>query len=145
MSAADELKARINTIEESYELFLAYAAQGASGEQVSKSSGQVREFLKRAEGALPELADLLARVVKERGIANAERYHTFIDVLRRDAGDALAAVQLVLAQSAISSQMIDNLNALIHVRALLTDVFLIDEILNPHAPQAPRAQSTGVD
>lgn len=145
MSAADELKARINTIEESYELFLAYAAQGASGEQVSKSSGQVCEFLKRTEGALPELADLLARVVKERGIANDERYHAFIEVLRRDAGDALAAVQLVLAQSAISSQMIDNFNALIHVRALLTDVFLIDEILNPHAPQAPRAQFTGGD
>ena len=87
----------------------------------------------------------MARVVKERGIANDERYHTFIEVLRRDAGDALAAVQLVLAQSAISSQMIDNFNALIHVRALLTDVFLIDEILNPHAPQAPRAQLTGGD
>ena len=29
----------------------------------------------------------------------------------------------------ISSQMIDNVNASIHVRALLTDVFVIDEIL----------------
>ena len=141
MSAADELKARIDTIEESYELFLAYAAQGVSGEQAAKSSGQVREFLQRTERALPELADLFARLVEERGIANAERYHAFIDVLRRDAGRALAPVQLVLAQSAISSQMIDNLNALIHIRALLTDVFLVDEILNPNAPQAPMAQS----
>ena len=140
MSAADELKARIDTIEESYELFLAYAAQGVSGEQAAKSSGQVREFLQRTELALPQLADLFAQLVEERGIANAERYHAFIDVLRQDAGNALAPVQLVLAQSAISSQMIDNLNALIHIRALLTDVFLIDEILDPNAPQAPMAQ-----
>ena len=140
MSAADELKARIDTIEESYELFLAYAAQGVSGEQAAKSSGQVREFLQRTERALLELSDLFARLVEERGIAHAERYHAFIDVLRRDAGNALAPVQLVLAQSAISSQMVDNLNALIHIRALLTDVFLIDEILNPNAPQAPMAQ-----
>ncbi len=41
---------------------------------------------------------------------------------------------MVLAQPGIGSQMIDNLNALIHLRALLTDVFLIDEILNPRIP-----------
>jgi hypothetical protein len=29
----------------------------------------------------------------------------------------------------ISSQMIDNINASIHVRALLTDVFIIDEVI----------------
>ena len=35
----------------------------------------------------------------------------------------------MLAQPSISSQLIDNLNASIHVRALLIDLFLIDEIL----------------
>ena len=49
-------------------------------------------------------------------------------MLDRDARNSLAAVQLVLAQPAISSQLIDNLNASIHLRALLTDLFLIDEI-----------------
>jgi hypothetical protein len=29
----------------------------------------------------------------------------------------------------MSSQLVDNLNASIHIRALLTDVFLIDEAL----------------
>jgi hypothetical protein len=38
-------------------------------------------------------------------------------------------VDLVLAQPAISSQLIDNLNASIHLRALLTDLFLITEIV----------------
>jgi hypothetical protein len=38
-------------------------------------------------------------------------------------------LRLVLGQQGISSQMIDNINASIHVRALLTDVFVVDEIL----------------
>ena len=50
---------------------------------------------------------------------------------------------LALAQPAISSQLIDNLNASIHLRALLTDLFLIDEILKvnsqPFATQEPAA------
>ena len=52
-------------------------------------------------------------------------------VLDRDSRDSLAAIELVLAQPVISSQLIDNLNASIHLRALLTDLFLIDEILKP--------------
>jgi hypothetical protein len=39
------------------------------------------------------------------------------------------AQRLVLAQQAMSSQPMDNLNASIHIRALLTDIFLIDETL----------------
>ena len=53
-------------------------------------------------------------------------------MIDRDARDAQAALQLVLAQPAISSQMVDNLNASIHLRALLTDLFLIDEVLKAH-------------
>lgn len=49
-------------------------------------------------------------------------------MLDRDARDSLAAIELVLAQTAISSQLIDNLNASIHLRALLTDIFLLDGI-----------------
>jgi hypothetical protein len=53
----------------------------------------------------------------------------FLAVLDRDARDSLAAMELVLAQPAISSQLIDNLNASMHLRALLTDVFLLGEVL----------------
>ncbi len=134
MSAADELKARVDTIEEAYEFFLAYAAQGVSGEQAIKSAGQVREFLQRSTLALTELADLLAALVDERKLDSPGVYRDFIEVVRRDAGTAGAAIRLVLVQTAISSQMVDNLNAMIHVRALLTDVFLIDEIISPRVP-----------
>ena len=57
----------------------------------------------------------------------AEPYHAFIAMLNKDAADARTAVGLVLAQPSISSQLVDNLNASIHLRALLTDLFLMDE------------------
>jgi hypothetical protein len=38
-------------------------------------------------------------------------------------------LKLTLAQPSISSQLVDNLNASIHLRTLLTDIFLVDEIV----------------
>jgi hypothetical protein len=128
-TAQAELRDRINTIEESYEYFLAYAAQGLAGDAAAKWGGQVRDYLQRTDTALTGLADLFTSFVKQQGLESADRYHSFIAVLERDARDAQAAVQLVLAQASISSQLIDNLNASIHLRALLTDLFLIDESL----------------
>jgi hypothetical protein len=48
-------------------------------------------------------------------------------ILEEDARKSQAELRLVLAQRAINSQLVDNLNASIHLRALLTDLFLIDE------------------
>jgi hypothetical protein len=67
--------------------------------------------------------------VKEEGLEPADKYLAFFAVLDRDARDSLAAIELVLAQPAISSQLMDNLNASIHLRALLTDLFLVGEIV----------------
>ena len=67
----------------------------------------------------------------------ARPYRAFVDVLERDARDASAAIRLVLAQPAIGSQIVDNLNASIHLRALLTDLFLIDEVLKLHKHDGP--------
>ena len=50
-------------------------------------------------------------------------------------------MQLVLAQPSISSQLVDNLNASIHLRALLTDLFLIDEVLKTHRTASVRPVS----
>ncbi len=74
--------------------------------------------------------------MKSEQLAPAERYQAFFAVLARDAADSVAAVELVLAQRAISSQLIDNLNASIHLRALLTDLFLLAEILETQQAQA---------
>ena len=70
-------------------------------------------------------------------------YAAFQAVLARDARDSLAAVELVLAQPTISSQLIDNLNASIHLRALLTDLFLIDEIVKGNQKQESPAGAAG--
>src|ERR1700722_13629204 len=129
---SEDIVARCGAIEECYEYLLAYDAQGLSGEGPSQSGGQLRVFLSRAVDALTGMAEAYAGVVKEEGLQPAERYDGFLAVLKRDAQDTLAIVELVLSQPVLSSQLIDNLNASIHFRALLTDLFLIDELLKLH-------------
>jgi len=123
------VRERCDAIEECYEFMLAYAAQGVAGEAGSPNADQLRTLLARAEEALVGLADTFAAAVAEAALEPAAPYRSFLAVLDRDALDSRAAFQLVLAQPAISSQLVDNLNASIHVRALLTDIFLIDEVL----------------
>ena len=132
MNSADilaDLRARIDVIEEAYEFFLAYASQGLSSDKDSDTGRQAREYLERCDAALTDFGDFLTGFVGRLGVTPAARYLAFIQVTDGDARRAQAAVQLVLAQRAISSQMVDNLNASIHLRALLTDLFLIDEVL----------------
>ncbi|PYR70116.1 MAG: hypothetical protein DMF87_09080 [Acidobacteria bacterium] len=132
MTLREELAQRCETIEQAYEFMLAYAAQGLSGDAASQSGGQLRDLLSRATAALQGLSDQYGALVDAEHLQPRDTYAAFLQVLRRDAGDALAAMNLVLAQPSISSQTVDNLNASIHVRALLTDLFLIDEILRGH-------------
>jgi len=122
----DDVRERCNAIEECYEFMLAFAAQELPSDQGSGSGSQVREQLSRAVEALSGLANAYSSAVKQDGQA-VEPYRAFLTVLDRDANDSLAAIEMVRAQPVISSQVIDNLNASIHLRALLTDLFLIDE------------------
>jgi hypothetical protein len=124
--ARAELGRRCNTIEEAYEFMLAFAAQGMASDA---HNSQVREFLRKCDDALADLPGFLKSFVSHLTLESDAPYSAFLNVLERDARDARAAVQLVLAQPSISSQLVDNLNASIHLRALLTDLFLIDEIL----------------
>jgi hypothetical protein len=124
-----EIRKRCDAVEGCYEFMLAYAAQGLPSDQGSASGGQIREFLNRAVEALAGLPKTCAQAVKEEGLEPADKYLAFFAVLDRDASDSLAALELVLAQPVISSQLIDSLNASIHLRALLTDLFLVSEIL----------------
>ena len=121
------LAERIEAIEQAYELMLAYAAQGRQDDADDSSS--IRRFLQRADAAL----DGLAICLREEDTTGAEAFGDFIAVLEDDARRTRAALRLVLAQKALSSQLIDNLNASIHIRALLTDIFLIDEVLKSGA------------
>ena len=124
-----EIEDRCDAIEECYEFLLGYAGQGLPDEHGSQSGSQVRDYLRKAAQALTALAEACAKTVKEQRLESPEKYQAFFTVLDRDARDSLAAIELVLAQPTISSQLIDNFNASIHVRALLTDLFLVSEVL----------------
>ena len=119
-----DLDSRIDAIEQAYEFMLAYAAQGLPGDAGSQSGGELRQLMGRAAEALSGLAAAI-----DAAPQRSAELAAFRDVVNQDACHSLAAMRLVLAQPAISSQMVDNLNGSIHLRALLTDLFLLDEIL----------------
>ena len=128
-SAREEIARRVDAIESGYEMMLGYAAQGLATDQGAASSGQLREFLKRFDHALTGLADQYRALASAEKREPRESIDAFLEVLARDAAAAQAGIRMVLGQRGISSQLVDNLNASIHVRALLTDLFLIDELL----------------
>jgi hypothetical protein len=128
-----DISERCDTIEECYEFMLAYAAQGLPGDEGTQSGSQIRGYLGRAVTAISGLAEGCATAVKQERPELVERYKAFLAVLDRDARDSLAAIELVLAQPTIGSQLIDNLNASIHLRALLTDLFLLSDALKAQA------------
>jgi len=118
-----------NAIEECYEFTLAFAAQGILNDRESPHGGQLRELLSRAVEAAAALPEAYAAMLAALGLATSPKYDKFLRVLRTDTANALAAMELVLMQARISSQLIDNLNASLHIRTLLTDIFLLDEII----------------
>ena len=134
-SATQALQAHVDVVEETYEFCLAYAAKGVNAQMAVSNDKLVRERLEKMEATLAKLPASFLALAEERGSESGDRYQAFIEIMRRDSAAGLAAVQLVLAQPGITSQMVDNLNGMIHLRALLTDVFLLDEILRPNAAQ----------
>ena len=123
----EDLRRRCNIVEECYEFMLAYAAQGVAADTGDKGS-QLRNLLGRAVEALKGLPEAYESAIGKDGLEPADKHRAFLTVLEMDSRHALAAIELVLAQPAISSQLIDNLNASIHLRSLLTDLFLVDEV-----------------
>jgi hypothetical protein len=122
---ATEFLQRCEVIEECYEFLLAYAGQGLPSDE----GEQVRNFLQRAAEALTGLAESCRRAIRNSDLEPPEPYEDFCSMLERDARNSLAVIHVVLVRPSISSQLVDNLNASSHLRALLTDLFLIGEIL----------------
>ena len=133
-TATSALKDRIDAIEGGYEFFLSYAAKGLRGDP--GTGGELRDCLRRMDTAMDRLGEFLSTLVSERGLEPLPPYDAFLEVVGQDARRAQLAIRLVMAQPGISSQVIDNLNASVHLRALLTDLFLVDEILRPRASDA---------
>ena len=105
----------IEVIESGYEFLLAYAAQGRDSDD-GPGGSEVRTTLSGMSEAAAEITTDLSSDESK-----------FAAVVVDDAGKAGAAIELVLAQEKIGSELVDNLNASIHLRALLTDLFLLSE------------------
>jgi hypothetical protein len=128
--ARKKLDEHIDTIESGYEFMLAYAAQGHEASAgAADHETELRRYLTSIDKALEDLSQVITIVATDRNGDAVDSSRYFLDVLESDARKAQSAVRLVLAQASISSQLIDNLNASIHLRALLTDLFVFDEAL----------------
>lgn len=111
---SNSLHTHIEAVEAGYEFLLAYAAQGRESDQGS----EVRDMLT----AMRDAAEAIGESLSDGD--------GFVEIVVDDARKSLAAISLVLAQESISSELVDNLNASIHLRALLTDLFLLSETLD---------------
>ena len=122
---ATEIERHCETIEACYEFTLSYAARGLAGDDGSDVGRQLREHLTRAAEAMRGLERSCAETMEQEQLAPAEKYEAFFAV-------------------AIGSQTIDNLNASIHLRALLADLFLVTEILGVRRTRAKAQAANGV-
>ncbi len=139
MSASSEslLHDCIEKIETGYEFMLAYAAQGRKAEPVQEEgndSPSIRTFLEELNWGIENIAEGFSQATQN--LAGNESIKLQLEKfklrLAEDAQSAAAITTMVLGTPTLSSQLIDNLNASTHLRTLLTDIFVLDEVLNLH-------------
>ena len=123
MTEALLLAQRIDVIERGYEYLLAYAAQGRQED----AGTELRDTLAGMHQALTDMQGSLRAAFAGAPLPTGTR--DFTDAVERDVLVARGAVGLVLGRERIPSLLIDNFNASVHVRALLTDLFLIEQAL----------------
>lgn len=115
------LAARIEVIERGYEYLLAYAAQGRQDDATT----ELRPTLTAMHAALSTLTGTVAQTFA--GLDPDHGIDAFLDAVEHDVTLARGAIGLVLSRERIPSLLVDNLNASVHLRALLTDLFLLEQ------------------
>ena len=139
-----KIAASIDAIEGAYEYFLAYAAQGITEESDSGRVGaQLRTHLDAMAAALAGLGPQILALIEENGSDTTGDLARFQAVVEADARRALAVVALVRVQESVTSQLVDNLNASVHVRTALTDLFILDEVLKLGVDRATLPEGSG--
>ena len=123
-----DLEESIETIESGYEFLLAYAAQGRPAGAETGPGPHARPTIEGMATAMKFIVEALA-----------DSQNEFEKVIAEDCRKAGAAIGYMLAQDKIGSEMVDNLNASIHLRAVLTDLFLYSEVLEPLGTQEGEA------
>jgi hypothetical protein len=115
------LEEDVDVIESGYEFLLAYAAQGRPPHD---------EAVSAPPHARPTVENMLAAMTRIKAELDNSS-DEFEQVIVSDLSKASAALNFVLTQRRMSSELIDNLNASIHLRAVLTDFFLYSEKFRP--------------
>ena len=118
LSAVNPSEADIEAVETAYEFLLAYAAQGRTDDMEGPG--------RKARDVISELDSALQNV-----LGSLDEELAFSSVIEEDIIKTRKALDLVATQAHISSELIDNLNASMHLRAVLTDLFLLSEATRP--------------
>ncbi len=121
MTEAVLLSGRIEVIERGYEYLLAYAAQGRQDD----AGTELRATLVQMHAALTDMQGSVRAAFA--GAPAPSGVTDFTDAVERDVKAARGAIGVVLSRAKIASLLVDNLNASVHLRALLTDLFLIEQ------------------
>jgi hypothetical protein len=121
VSDAGALAQHIDCIERGYEFLLAYAAQGRQDD----AGTPLRDTLSRMHEALTAMQSAIGGMFADDSAGSG--VGDFASAVESDIRIARGAIGLVLSRQKIASLLIDNLNASVHLRALLTDLFLIEQ------------------
>lgn len=135
MSVEANVREAIDQIEEAYEFMLAYAAQGRQQEYDTEGASQIRRYLERFSSALDTIAAAIPQLLRDEGPG-----HAFAERFASDAKVMKSIINLLVSQPSITSDMIDNTNGLIAVRALLTDLFFVDQVVLPPRGSVARSE-----
>tara|TARA_B100001250_G_scaffold59079_1_gene45989 strand:- start:434 stop:841 length:408 start_codon:yes stop_codon:yes gene_type:complete len=120
-----DIEESIETIEAGYEFLLAYAAQGRPASDESDGPGpHARPTIEGMASAMTHIAGVFS-----------ESGDDFEQLIASDCKKAKAALTFMIGQQKIGSEVVDNLNASIHLRAVLTNLFLYSEALRPLATE----------
>lgn len=117
------IRERIEEVEEAYEFMLAYAAQGRAEE--GAEGARIRAFLTRFRDAAAAISELVDSVPEAAAAAG------FLARFREESETVDSVLAIVLARADISSEVVDNANGLIALRAYLTSLFFLDKAVLP--------------
>lgn len=123
---SETIRAHIERIEEAYEFMLAYAAQGRGDEGAGPDGAHIRTFLTQFEEAATAIVGKLDTVP-----GAADEAAAVLAALKADSATVSSVLRSMLARDNISSEVVDNANGLISVRAYLTGLFFLDKALLP--------------
>jgi hypothetical protein len=127
MAGSAELALSIATFERGYDALLAYGKLHRKDD----TGSDIRHTLVSMHAALDGLGPLVASIIGAGSSETARVAADFVSAVTDDARKARGAIALVLSSAAISSRLVGSLDTNVHLRALLSDLRLVDQALRP--------------